>query len=531
VTAILNVPGSGIVWAGVSDAFHDPNLIQKSATFLLPTDGYLNSTMSGTDPNEGPFVNGMSGYDVLGGSTSITIGTALQRADGSFLFLGSSQQPWTKDLVNDNTGPLVVFGDTFPSHALRVSTDANRANRVYYSYGHDPATSTPSTHVISSFFTGGDLTPDLGFVASATDYPGPLGGSPVEAYIVKGRPDLTSTALQCSCTNGYADCGESVTGFASDAATRTGDCGGTSSCNACTTDCGDGKTDGTEQDTDCGGNCLKPQYTPDHQPHACACLEGQCDDGNPCTTDSCDPQVGCQHVVVQDGTPNCSGGQVCISGSCQFDCSQCATSNECLTVSCDPSTGCSYPAKSDGTTCSAGFCESGTCTGYCQVEKCTTSQACQQAGCDPTNKTCTTSQLNDGEISTCGTGQVCFSGACKTPTYDQNVQAIVQKDCATSSGCHSKQQGVNCAAGICFATCYGDAVMGINGCYQGNSADTYAYQCMSDLIGVHMPPGCTTPGQSGCPTQDEINIVQAWAAAGAPADVNGQAGNKTRCGP
>ena len=53
-----------------------------------------------------------------------------------------------------------------------------------------------------------------------------------------------------------------------------------------------------------------------------ACQTGamrNCDDGNPCTVDSCDPAVGCRHEPVTGGACNrggdCPIGQ-CISGSC-----------------------------------------------------------------------------------------------------------------------------------------------------------------------------------------------------------------------
>ncbi|MGI9020518.1 MAG: hypothetical protein ACR2G3_07405 [Solirubrobacterales bacterium] len=50
------------------------------------------------------------------------------------------------------------------------------------------------------------------------------------------------------------------------------------------------------------------------------CLQGTplvCDDGNPCTTDSCDPGVGCMSSPVANGTAcNQNGGTVCMGGQC-----------------------------------------------------------------------------------------------------------------------------------------------------------------------------------------------------------------------
>jgi len=40
-----------------------------------------------------------------------------------------------------------------------------------------------------------------------------------------------------------------------------------------------------------------------------------CDDGNPCTTDYCDPVVGCVFDPMPDGTP-CGDDMICIGGDC-----------------------------------------------------------------------------------------------------------------------------------------------------------------------------------------------------------------------
>src|SRR5262249_58290177 len=41
------------------------------------------------------------------------------------------------------------------------------------------------------------------------------------------------------------------------------------------------------------------------------CTAGGCDDANPCTDDTCDPAVGCQHVP---NTASCSDGVECTLG-------------------------------------------------------------------------------------------------------------------------------------------------------------------------------------------------------------------------
>jgi outer membrane protein assembly factor BamB len=507
VTAIASVPGAGLVLAGVSQGFRAGGVFIEPVGFLKPTDDSLADT-AGVDPNEGPFFTPTAGYDFLGGSSPVAAGLAHRLNDGSFLFLGSSVYPWSDALLS-SVLPLELIGGDFPSHALYVHTDANEGNRAYHSYGHDPA--NPATHVINSSFSGSDLTPDLGFVASAIACPGASPPCLAEAYVVKAAPDLSSPALACSCSNGYADCGESATGYASASATHPGDCGGP--CAPCAIDCGDGVQDNDEENTDCGGSCANPAFSPTHQPLVCACKPGDCDDGNACTVDSCDPKLGCGHDVHADDGQSCGGVKVCQSGTCGYDCSSCSSGNECAAASCTTGLGCITTNLPDQTPCSAGFCVGGQCAGFCTVTNCATTQACKVGGCDPTSKQCTLTNLPDGQA--CGTNDVCLNGSCVAPAFEQNVLPIAQKYCA-GAGCHSSGTPT-CGAGVCFVTCFDAITKTVPGCSSGFAT------CMgSQMASGAMPASmnCTTHG-TGCPTPEEISIVQSWAATGAIYDSGG----------
>jgi hypothetical protein len=95
-------------------------------------------------------------------------------------------------------------------------------------------------------------------------------------------------------------------------------------------------TDGNECTAaacDASGNC--DQNEPD---------DSLCDDGDACTTDSCDPSTGaCSHGdACDDGNPCTS--EACGSTGCfHFPSLRCFDGDPCTTDSCDPSTGaCSH---------------------------------------------------------------------------------------------------------------------------------------------------------------------------------------------
>src|SRR6185369_11830275 len=102
-----------------------------------------------------------------------------------------------------------------------------------------------------------------------------------------------------------------------------------------------------------------------HQPNNAACSDGQacngtevcdinlgcqsgtpldCNDGNACTADSCDPTLGCQHSTVS-----------------------CDDSNACTNDACSSTVGCQHtnntnPCADDGNSCTNDVCSAGICT-------------------------------------------------------------------------------------------------------------------------------------------------------------------------
>jgi hypothetical protein len=103
----------------------------------------------------------------------------------------------------------------------------------------------------------------------------------------------------------------------------------------------------TTDDTCSGGVCVgRPAF--------------DCDDGNLCTDDSCDPEAGCVNTnntnPCDDGnactTNDTCGGGTCIGGPPPT----CDDGNICTDDSCDPPTGeCTYEPEPEGTVCGVGM--------------------------------------------------------------------------------------------------------------------------------------------------------------------------------
>ncbi|HLK41002.1 MAG TPA: kelch repeat-containing protein [Polyangiaceae bacterium] len=156
------------------------------------------------------------------------------------------------------------------------------------------------------------------------------------------------------------------------------------------------------------------------------CAASSCDDGNPCTVDSCNGDGSCSHAPAANGTA-CSGTNKCEQTyACQDGvCTgsgpvACTASDACHAAgTCDPSSGaCSNPPVADGTGCNDGnactqtdSCQSGGCVGSNPVT-CVAGDSCHLAGsCNPQTGACTNPSAADGTA--CSDGNACTgSGAC-----------------------------------------------------------------------------------------------------------------------
>lgn len=132
-----------------------------------------------------------------------------------------------------------------------------------------------------------------------------------------------------------------------------------------------------------------------------------CDDGNDCTADACDPASRtCSNAPAVDGTPCDDGGTpgICTSGVCsQGLCAgvDCNDDNECTEEACDFSDGtCSNEPVLEGTFCDfdgvQGICIAGECVeDRCADDACNDDNPCTHDTCDPLDGSCTNTPVED----------------------------------------------------------------------------------------------------------------------------------------
>jgi hypothetical protein len=103
--------------------------------------------------------------------------------------------------------------------------------------------------------------------------------------------------------------------------------------------------------------------------------DAECDDGNACTTDTCNADGSCSN-----GGVSCDDGNACTLDSCDAvsgcysETITCNDGNNCTTDSCDPAVGCSTAPVScdDGNDCTIDTCNAadGSCTNVDQCPDC-----------------------------------------------------------------------------------------------------------------------------------------------------------------
>src|SRR5437867_2766621 len=224
-----------------------------------------------------------------------------------------------------------------------------------------------------------------------------------------------------------------------------------------------------------------------------------CDDGNACTTDTCDPVAGCQYASVANGIAcddgdACTQSDTCQGGSCTgTNPVVCTAQDQCHNAgTCDPASGlCSNPAKPDGAACNDGdactqtdTCQGGSCTGTNPVV-CTAQDQCHNAGtCDPASGLCSNpakpdgAACNDGDA--CTQTDTCQGGSC---TGTNPVVCTAQDQCHNAGTCDP-------ASGQCSNPAKADGAA----CSDGDAC-TQADTCQAGACTGGNPVACTAQNQ------------------------------------
>jgi hypothetical protein len=179
------------------------------------------------------------------------------------------------------------------------------------------------------------------------------------------------------------------------------------------------------------------------------CDATECDDGDVCTTDTCESNQ-CAHTAV----PNCC-----------HDATDCpASTDQCKVATCTANR-CGFGNKADGTACDDGdactqtdTCQAGACTGGNPVV-CTASDQCHVAGtCDPATGTCSNPAKTDGTPCEdglfCTTGDTCQAGVCTGGTSPCNAAQCLTCDEANNQCVNTCPVGTQCdGSGNCVNIC------------------------------------------------------------------------------
>jgi hypothetical protein len=179
-----------------------------------------------------------------------------------------------------------------------------------------------------------------------------------------------------------------------------------------------------------------------------------CNDGNPCSDDSCDIALGCQHIhnaaPCSDGNV-CTVGDLCEVGECVAgDVLLCDDDNPCTADGCDLDTGCSHVTTpgpcDDGNACTTGDgCSEGKCIAAgildCDDENPCTADSCQLiAGCQ---HSATDGFCDDKDP--CTLGDFCEDGSCVAgEALTCNDQNPCTDDACTLDGCEFKPNDGDC---------------------------------------------------------------------------------------
>ena len=300
--------------------------------------------------------------------------------------------------------------------------------------------------------------------------------------------------------------------------TKVADCDDT---NPCTTDlCEDGICVGQANTAACddanpcttidgcdGGNCVGK-------------ASKNCDDANACTVDSCEPKAGCVHTQASgscDADGNACTLDTCAAGKCgQGGLKSCDDGAPCTADSCDAKTGQCVNSgvahqgdacDADGSVCTKGdACADGKCVkgsalacddgNPCTADACNPAKGCQQVAqngaCDDgepctVKDSCLDSKCQPGSKKDCSDGDACTADTCDSKDGSCGHSGIagcgdfcvIDADCADDNGCTTDA----CQQGKCTHVAHtkpcsdGDKCMASGSCAEGKCVGGSKVDC------------------------------------------------------
>lgn len=202
-----------------------------------------------------------------------------------------------------------------------------------------------------------------------------------------------------------------------------------------------------------------------------------CDDGDSCTTDTCNGGT-CSNTAMSCDDGNACTDDFCNGGICGHATISCDDSNACTTDSCDQVTGCSNTPKScdDGDACTADSCNpaNGSCTSG--PISCDDGVSCTVDSCDSSTGECVNTPDTSLSESSCSDG------------IDNDCDGMIDcndADCASDSACTFS--GSVCGNGVC----------------EGNEEDCFT--CPSDCRGTGRNNSKSCCGDGVCKNENQSN--------------------------
>ncbi len=488
--------GTGVCTAGTVPVVDDGN--PCTADSCDPATGVVHTPLgAGTTCSDGDACNGSEACD---GAGSCTAGTPPTVDDGN---------PCTVDSCDPATGVIHT-----PAAAGTSCPDGDLCNGDETCNGSGTCVAgTPLVVDDGNPCTADSCDPATGVVNT----PLAAGASCADGDLCNGDETCNGSG---SCTSGTplpVDDGNPCTSDACDPVAGT-----THTPVATGTSCADGNLCNGQETCDASGTCA-PGTPP------------VLDDGNPCTADACDPVSGVTHTAVAAGT-SCADGDLCNGDeACDADGTCVAGTppglddgNPCTTDACDPSLGVSHTPTAVGSSCADGdvcngeeTCDgTGTCTSGTPLAL-DDGNPCTNDLCDPASGVThapTAAGTSCSDADACNGAETCDgAGACRSGTPpvvdDGNPCTTDACDPATGAQHAPLAAGTSCADGN---VCNGDEACDVTGaCVSGSpptvdDGDPCTTDACDPTTGVsHIPiPLCDSmPTVEGGRFEDRASIV------------------------